>query len=334
MVRVKEHIDIERIPSSPPVIEPLPKATQRPLWSVMIPVYNCSFYLGEAIASVLKQYPGREKMQIEVVDDASTDIDVEAFVRREGKGFVKYYRQPFNRGSLRNFQTCIERARGQWIHILHADDRVNTGFYSQFEKLFQKHTDLGAAFCRYSYIDKHGRWMYHQASEQSHAGVLQNWIHRLAERQRIQYVSMVVKREVYENLGSFYGVEYGEDWEMWMRIASKYSIGYIPEPMAEYRKHFASISGKSFLTGQNMRDLSKVIENIRQHMPDAVRNRVTRRCKRFYAHYALKVANELWKNLRHRDGAMAQIREAWKMRKDLFLFYKILKLYVRMTFQL
>jgi len=31
---------------------------------------------------------------------------------------------------------------------------------------------------------------------------------------------MVVKREVYEKLGGFYGVEYGEDWEMWVRIAA------------------------------------------------------------------------------------------------------------------
>jgi len=73
---------------------------------------------------------------------------------------------------------------------------------------------------------------------------------------------MVVKREVYEKLGGFYGVEYGEDWEMWVRIAANYQIAYTPEVLAEYRMHHNSISGKAFLTGQNMKDLNQVMNLI------------------------------------------------------------------------
>ena len=66
----------------PPVIQTLPDGTERPLWSVMIPVYNCSSYLPSTLQSVLEQDPGREVMQIEVVDDASSDADVSALVER------------------------------------------------------------------------------------------------------------------------------------------------------------------------------------------------------------------------------------------------------------
>jgi hypothetical protein len=83
-----------------------------------------------------------------------------------------------------------------------------------------------------------------------------------------------------------------------------------------------------------MRDLSTVIDNIQNYVPTEVRRRVAKRCKRFYAHYALKVANALWKELKHRDGAIAQIREAWKMSKDVFLLYKIIKLYIRISLYL
>ena len=78
----------ERIPTSPPHIPPLEADTLRPLWSVMIPTYNCYAYIKEAIESVLIQYPGPELMQIEVVDDYSTDGDVKALVEELGKGRV------------------------------------------------------------------------------------------------------------------------------------------------------------------------------------------------------------------------------------------------------
>ena len=59
-----------------------------------------------------------------VLCDGSTDLDVEALVMSLGKGRVKYYRQPQNVGSLRNFETCINRANGHLVHLLHGDDRV------------------------------------------------------------------------------------------------------------------------------------------------------------------------------------------------------------------
>ncbi|WP_157578920.1 glycosyltransferase family 2 protein, partial [Pontibacter roseus] len=103
---------MERIPTSPPIIPPLDPSEERPLWSVMIPVYNCSQFLVYTLESVLEQGIPVEQMQIEVVDDASTDADVEKIVQEVGKGRISYYRQPQNVGSLRNFETCINHAKG------------------------------------------------------------------------------------------------------------------------------------------------------------------------------------------------------------------------------
>src|SRR3712207_3896442 len=105
---------MERIPSSPPQILPVSIA-DTPLWSVMIPVYNCSAFLEECLKSVLVQQLPENDMQIEVIDDASTDADVEALVKQIGKGRVKYFRQKENLGSLRNFETCINRAAGELV---------------------------------------------------------------------------------------------------------------------------------------------------------------------------------------------------------------------------
>jgi glycosyltransferase involved in cell wall biosynthesis len=88
----------------------------------MIPVYNCYNTIGETIASVLEQDPGKEIMQIEVVDDGSTDGNVQELVERLGRGRIEYFRKDYNQGSLANFETCINRARGKLVHLLHGDD--------------------------------------------------------------------------------------------------------------------------------------------------------------------------------------------------------------------
>ena len=117
-------MNLVRTPQTPPQIQPITDGGQRPLWSVMIPTYNCIEYLERTLNSVLKQALSSDLMQIEVVDDYSTDGDVEKIVQELGDGRVSFYRQPENRGSLRNFETCINRARGERIHILHGDNAL------------------------------------------------------------------------------------------------------------------------------------------------------------------------------------------------------------------
>ena len=90
---------MERIPFSPPIINPVLDKRNRPLWSVMIPVFNCSEFLVDALQSVLVQDMGKDRMQIEVLDDNSTDTDVKALVEKIGNGRVTYYKQPQNVGS-------------------------------------------------------------------------------------------------------------------------------------------------------------------------------------------------------------------------------------------
>jgi len=296
----------------------------------MIPVYNGGAFLKETLDAVLKQAETEDNMQIEVVDDCSTDIDVCSLVMGIGQGRIGYFCQPQNVGSLRNFETCINRARGIYIHLLHSDDLVHPGFYRKLDNLFTRYPAAGAAFCHYQYINEHGNIVFIPAAEATEEGILNNWLVRLAERQRIQYVAIAVKREVYETLGAFYGVHYGEDWEMWMRIASQYSFAYTPAILASYRRHTHSISGKAFTTGQNIRDLQIVLEKINHFLPEPEKKKCLQKAKKFYAHYALRTAKRLWTQSRDKRGAIAQMQSGWQLHKDIPMAVGIVKMVGRL----
>src|SRR5687768_5106714 len=119
-------------------IPPVPGGVARPFWSVMIPTYHCARFLRETLESVLAQAPGPEMMQIEVVDDGSMLDDPAAVVADVGGGRVSFYRQPQNVGHTKNFETCLKRARGQVIHLLHGDDYVRDGFYRKLQRAFER----------------------------------------------------------------------------------------------------------------------------------------------------------------------------------------------------
>ncbi|HIK15530.1 MAG TPA: glycosyltransferase family 2 protein [Leptolyngbyaceae cyanobacterium M33_DOE_097] len=183
------------------IILPVAKELQRPLWSVMIPTYNCADYLRETLASVLEQDPGSEFMQIEVVDDFSTKDDPKAVVEELGKGRVKFYQQPQNVGYISNFNTCLQRSQGKLVHLLHGDDCVRRGFYHRLQLAFEKQPNIGAAFCRNIVMDENSNWQWFSRLLRQKSGVLENWLEQIAIINLLQPPSIVVRRDVYEQLG-------------------------------------------------------------------------------------------------------------------------------------
>lgn len=291
----------------------------------MIPTYNCARYLRETLASVLAQDPGPEAMHIEVVDDCSTQDDPAAVVAELGCGRVGFYRQPHNVGHTANFNTCLQRARGRLIHLLHGDDCVRSGFYRKMQRPLEECPDIGAAFCRYISMDEQGHWHAISQLLQPESGVLSNWLERIALGQRLQTPSMVVRREVYERLGGFDRrlFSYGEDWEMWVRIAAHYPVWYEVEPLALYRIRSTSLSGRSVRTGENGRDLRRAIELNQAYLPDTRAREISQRARENFALACLRRAHRLL-YAGERQAALAQLREAVKSRRSLKVFVRTL----------
>ena len=281
-----------------PTIPPVSPRSDRPKWSVMIPTYNGTKYLEQTLKSVLAQDPGSEQMQIEVVDDCSTEGDPELLVKEIGQGRISFFQQPQNLGLIGSWNSCIQRASGEWIHILHQDDIVLPGFYQRLESAMS--SEAGAAFSRFLFMDEDGHWQRLEEIERPTCGILEHWLEKIATTQRIQFPAMVVKRSVYEAPG-----------------------GFCSE--ACYRIHSASETSRLLRSGRDIADTRKSIEISAAYLPPAQANELCDRANEHYAFYALDTARKM---LFHNDwiGATAQIREAWYCHPSFKLFWAALPL--------
>lgn len=300
-------------------IDPVPAGQPRPRWSVMIPTFNCADFLADTLRSVLAQDPGPNDMQIEVVDDASDRDDPASVVAEVGQGRVAYHRQPHNVGHIANFDTCLQRSRGEIVHLLHGDDGVRPGFYASLQRGFDAEPGLGAAFCRPTYIDSAGQVLSVAALEAQSRGLLADAIPRLAEEQRIMTPSIVVRRAVYEELGGFdRRLVCSEDWEMWVRIAARFPVWYEPEPLALYRMHDNSNTGRHVRSAADMAYTRRAIEIFQEYLPPDIAPQIIATARATYARTAFGNAAQL---LGQRDwvGAFNQFRESFRLSPKIAL---------------
>lgn len=294
-------------------VPPLPPNTDRPLWSVMIPTYNCADYLWETLEGILAQDPGEKVMHVEVIDDCSTQDDPEAAVKELGGERVKFFCQPQNMGYIRNFETCLLRSQGHLIHILHGDDGVRPGFYQKLQTLFAQYPDIGLAYCRHIFMDEQSHWQRISVLEQNQSGVLSKALERIVARHPIQTPAVVVKRSVYEKLGGFdRRIQYsGEDWEMWCRIAANYAVGYESEPLALYRSHRNSLSGRSMRAGLDLQNVRKSYQMIMTYLPASQVKYLGKQAATFWALWGLNNAVS-FAEIGDNQGMIAQAKEALK----------------------
>ena len=267
----------------------------RPFWSVIIPAYNPGRnYLEQTLRSILDQDPGVAEMQIEVVDDCSPNVDVSVLVKEIAGDRVSVYRSPVNQGLAGCFNTCIERSRGQWVHLLHQDDLVFPGYYDSLRRGIEVNPQVGAALCRHAYCDENGHWRRLSILELPAPGVLQHFVEPLVTEERFQCAAVTVRRSTYEQLGGFNpDLKHALDWEMWIRIANQFPIFYEPKILACWRNHSGATTARQIRSGENIRDIAKAIGVWSGYLPDNEAQRLNQIASTRYAHEGFWMARHL-----------------------------------------
>lgn len=314
--------DHAEIGMKPPKILTVPEDVHRPLWSVMIPTYNCAKYLRQTLESVLEQDPGSKNMQIEVVDDCSTLDDPESVVSAVGKGRVAFYRKPSNEGAIANFNTCIERSQGHLVHILHGDDWVEPGFYRQLQFAFEQNPEVGICIVRTFVVDENGEL----ATLSLRISMLEspsNQVDFMYYENPVRTPGVVVRRIQYENKGGFLPtLIHTADWEMWIRIIRSSKGMFLNKPLASYRNFPGNDTGRLAGTGENLRDhmrLAKILlaqdnkdfnyQRFMQHVMQTAKTQ-SRRFKMLGERTAYELNLALYRELLARQPAKRKLIEA------------------------
>lgn len=210
-----------------------------PKVSVIIPTYNRASMLKEAIQSVLDQtYTDYE---IIVIDDGSTDSTrevVDGLKQRSGR--VTYlYQENKGRSAARNHG--INLATGNYIAFLDADDKfLPQKLYTQVHALDDK-PEYGMTYSYSIAINERGRILREGGNPAKIR--LSGWIYPellFIKGTIITTPTVMVRASVLREIGGFDETMHTcEDLDLWRRIARRYKVFQIEEPLSvvRYRKN-------------------------------------------------------------------------------------------------
>lgn len=204
------------------------------LISIIIPAYNAAPFIGEAINSAIRQ--DITSKEIIVVDDGSTD-NTAKIVKSYGSSVNYYYQKNSGAATARNYG--ISKANGKYVAFLDSDDFWAPSHLSLLLNELTKIPHAGLIYCGKVWINEKGEELddVHQQSFYP-----SGWIFRdLFEANYISSSSVVVARkEVIMQEGGFCEaseMRNAQDYELWLRISSKYEILSSQQKTVYYRRH-------------------------------------------------------------------------------------------------
>jgi glycosyltransferase involved in cell wall biosynthesis len=199
------------------------------LVSVIIPSYNMARFLPHAVESVLAQtYPN---LEVQIIDDGSTDDTPEVVRHWEGNPRVRVHRQ-VNGGLSHARNQAVALTRGDFIALLDADDIWEPQKLSRQIPLFRGRPELGVVYSDYSRMDADGKPLPNGPTEM-HRGKISG---PLLIENFVPASTAVVRRACFERCGGFdVALRTGEDYEMWLRLSAHFQFDFVPEATMRYR---------------------------------------------------------------------------------------------------
>jgi glycosyltransferase involved in cell wall biosynthesis len=215
-----------------------------PLVSFVVPCYKLAHLLPECIDSILCQSYGN--LEILIMDDCSPD-NTPAVVAAYEDHRIAYVRNDPNLGHLRNYNKGISLAKGEYIWLISADDRLRKPYIlERYVSLMEQNPQAGYAFCPgIGFEDNREtgllRYAFHGDEDRLFRG--HAFFTRLLKGNSVLAASGMVRRRVYEKLGAFpLDMPFGGDWYLWLLFALHYDVAYLGEPMVLYRQHSMSMT--------------------------------------------------------------------------------------------
>jgi glycosyltransferase involved in cell wall biosynthesis len=206
--------------------------------SVVIPTYNRAAWLPETIASARR---AGGDCEIIVVDDASTDETPEICRAMDG---IRYIRFEDNSGSSHARNVAIRESSGDLIAFLDDDDLRLPGSLDSQVALLKASPDIGLVYGRaFLGEPRFSLPVGMVVPEDCPAGDL-FW--PLLEANFIVTSTVVARKRCLLDVGMFDpSLHMIEDYDLWVRLAERYPLASVPEPVAIYRMRDAASGQKT-----------------------------------------------------------------------------------------
>lgn len=194
-----------------------------PFFSIIIPLYNKQDYISNTLLSALSQT--FSDFEIIIVNDGSTD-NSEAQVKTFNDARIQYLNTE-NRGVSSARNTGIEKASGNVIAFLDADDIWTPNHLEVLYKLYADYPNAGLLASRYTIKIGNGATITpsfinvkedYRGIVKDHFGASLNY--------RVAVTSAVaIPRYVLNDVGNFnVNVTHPEDTELWIRVGINYPV--------------------------------------------------------------------------------------------------------------
>lgn len=220
--------------------------------SVVMSVYNGERFLEEAVDSILGQT--YRDLELIVIDDGSTDRSSAILERRaRDDPRLRVFRQA-NVGLTRSLNRGVERATGEFIARMDADDVADPKRIESQVAFMETHPDVGLLGTGFHEIDGAGRILGVKSFPTDDRSLRET----LIRYNPFFHASVMLRRDVFATVGLYDpGWPYVEDYELWLRVARRYRVANLAEPLGMRRYDGANISirrdGEQLASGLRLR---------------------------------------------------------------------------------
>jgi alpha-1,3-rhamnosyltransferase len=273
------------------------------LVSVLVPSYNYSKYVLDAIDSVLIQT--LPDVELVIVDDGSSDDSVERIrqhlERLAAPGSVRFETQA-HMGLCATVNTFVASTRSTYVAMLGADDLWEPMNLERQVQAFERAgRGYGASYADCWIIDANGtrtaRW-----GEDGGYGEGDIYLDLVELRYFPPSTTSLFLRAAVERVGGWPQTRrIIEDQDLWLRIAKEYKVSYVDEPLGSHRVHGqnASIMRLDEFYADSLRTLEELLDRDADLRP---------RAQHLRARVEATHAGRLYGALRLRDARKAAAR--------------------------
>jgi hypothetical protein len=238
--------------------------SNKPLISVVLPVYNGQRFLGDTLASISAQQ--REDVEVVIVDDGSSDDSWDIITRwSAAQPFaVRTIRKPTNYGVCAALFDATSVARGRFIAQIGHDDVWLPGHLSQLVDALERHPDASAAFAEVSYIDAEGMpanvkiFDHDMLKSGTRAGLFA----AMLSGNFFCAPSSMFRREHFRQ--TYWGVsnERLQDFELWLNLLFDGDFVSSGAPTCLYRVHANNLSSGAVMRRQSEYELLATLTRV------------------------------------------------------------------------